>query len=344
MIKYIEEQINSFKDEEDEENIKILKILAEDKKNDNGVIKAFGISNLMKITSESVKKGIESSCIESLIEKGVKILKDEFEENINDLKKSIFNELNLSDLDVKEGFDIINEILIKDEDPVTINQNFDFQNFTKFILQFSKKLAESLIHKDKLNQQSLVDLLNIMKIKCNDIKNNFEEIFEKKINDISIQLADKIDTLVHNIDSSYDINYLCSKYSHNQLKLQARNNMINDLKPDIEDQIYKEISKKLYDIYAENFSNRMIEIFNDFLNGENTNKKIEDIFFDKGHEVAEKIHNKINKLLDYPNDDYVENKKKKKGKSVMERMNQRKKPKDNKNETNEEEEEEEEDE
>ena len=86
----------------------------------------------MKITSESVKKGIESSCIESLIEKGVKILKDEFEENINDLKKSIFNELNLSDLDVKEGFDIINEILIKDEDPVTMNQNFDFQNFTKF--------------------------------------------------------------------------------------------------------------------------------------------------------------------------------------------------------------------
>ena len=157
-------------------------------------------------------------------------------------------------------------------------------------------------------------------------------------------MADKIDTLVHNIDSSYDINYLCSKYSHNQLKLQARNNMINDLKPDIEDQIYKEISKKLYDIYAEKFSNRMIEIFNDFLNGENTNKKIEDIFFDKGHEVAEKIHNKINKLLDYPNDDYVENKKKKKGKSVMERMNQRKKPKDNKNETNEEEEEEEEDE
>ena len=129
MIKYIEEQMNSFKDEEDEENIKILKILAEDKKNDNGVIKAFGISNLMKITSESVKKGIESSCIESLIEKGVKILKDEFEENINDLKKSIFNELNLSDLDVKEGFDIINEIIIKDEDPVTINQNFDFQKF-----------------------------------------------------------------------------------------------------------------------------------------------------------------------------------------------------------------------
>ncbi len=336
--------MNSFKDEEDEENIKILKILAEDKKNDNGVIKAFGISNLMKITSESVKKGIESSCIESLIEKGVKILKDEFEENINDLKKSIFNELNLSDLDVKEGFDIINEIIIKDEDPVTINQNFDFQNFTKFILQFSKKLAESLIHKDKLNKESLVDLLNIMKIKCNDIKNYLEEIFEKKLNDISIELADKIDTLVHNIDSSYDINYLCSKYSHNQLKLQARNNMINDLKPDIEDQIYKEISKKLYDIYAENFSNRMIEIFNDFLNGENTNKKIEDIFFDKGHEVAEKIHNKINKLLDYPNDDYVENKKKKKGKSVMERMNQRKKPKDNKNETNEEEEEEEEDE
>lgn len=89
MIKYIGEEINAIK-EEDNENIKILKVLAEDKRNDNGIIKAFGISNLMKETSESVKQGIESSRIESLMKQGEKILKEEFVENINDLKKNNF--------------------------------------------------------------------------------------------------------------------------------------------------------------------------------------------------------------------------------------------------------------
>ena len=311
MIKYIKGEIDLIKDDENE-NIKILKVLAEDKKNDNGIIKSFGISNLMKETSESVKQGIESSCIESLMKQGEKILKEEFVENIHDLKKNIFNEnieMNLQNLDEKGQLNILNEIIAKDDDSIAIFENFDFPNFTKFISQFSKKLAESLIHTDKLNKQSLIDLLNIMRTKTNDIKNNFEEIFEKKLNDISNLLADELDTLTHDLDSSFNISYLSSKYGHNKLKLQARNNIINNLKPSIEDQVYREMSKKFYDIYAEKFSNKMVEIFHDLLNGDKCNKKIEDIFFYKGHETAEKIHNKIVKLLDYPNDDYIEKKK-----------------------------------
>ena len=99
------------------------------------------------------------------------------------------------------------------------------------------------------------------------------------------------------------------------------------------------MSKKLYDIFAEKFSEKLLEIFHDLLNGDKSNKKLEDIFFDKGHETAEKIYNKIVNLLDYPNDDFVE--KKKKGKSIKERMTQRNKgPKDGKEEKSEEEEEE----
>ena len=194
-----------------------------------------------------------------------------------------------------------------------------------------------------MNKQSLIDLLNIMTTKCNDIKNNFEEIFEKKLNDISYRLADELDTLTHDLDSSYNISYLSSKYGHNKLKLQAKNNIIEKLKPNIEVEIYREMSKKLYDIYADKFSNKMMEIFHNLLESDNQDKKIADIFFDKGLETSEKIYNKIVKLLDYPNDDFVE--KKKAVKSIKERLNQRKKnPKDNKNEKNEEEEEEEDDE
>jgi len=117
-----------------------------------------------------------------------------------------------------------------------------------------------------------------MATKCNDIKNYFEEIFEKKLNNISNQLADRFDALTHELDSSYNICYLSSKFSHNQLKLQSKNNIINNLKPYIENQIYREISKKLYDLYAENFSNKLIEIFNYLLSGESETKIIEDIF------------------------------------------------------------------
>ena len=176
--------------------------------------------------------------------------------------------MNLPDLDDKENFNILTEFIAKDEDSIALFQNFDFHNFTKFVSQFSKKLAESLLHKDKLNQQSLIDLLNIMTTKINDLKNHFEEIYEKNLNIISNNLADKLDTLTHDIDSTYNISYLSSKYSHNQLKLQSKNNIIENLKPSIEDKIYREISKQLFDIYAEKFSNKMVEIFQDLLNGE----------------------------------------------------------------------------
>ena len=346
MINYIKQEITPKKDEE-EINIKIVKVLAEDMKNDNGIIKAFGISNLMKETCESTKQGIESSCVESLMKQGEKILMEEFKENINDLKNNIFNEeMNLPDLDDKddkEQFNIINEIIEKDEDSIALFENFDFHGFTKFVSQFSKRLAESLLHKNKLNKTNLIDILNIMATKCNDIKNYFDEIFEKKLNNISNQLADRFDALTHELDSSYNICYLSSKFSHNQLKLQSKNNIINNLKPYIENQIYREISKKLYDLYAENFSNKLIEIFNYLLSGESETKIIEDIFWDKGQEIAEKTHKKIVSLLDYPEDNYVN--KKPKGKSMNERLNQRKKKaKDNNKEKKEEEEDDDEDE
>ena len=254
MIKYIKSEIETIKNDGNENAIKILKVLAEDKKTDNGVIKAFGISNLMKETSDIVKFGIESSCVESLMKQGEKILKNEFNEIIANLKKYFFNDnltLDFPNLSDKESFNIIGEMINKDEDSIALFESFDSSNFTKFVLNFSKKLIESLVQKEKLNKQSLIDLFNIMTTKVNDIKNYFEEVFEKKLNEASSKLAEDIDNLTHEIDSTYNISYLSSKYGHNKLKLQSRNNIINNLKPTIEDNIYREVSKILYDTYGE---------------------------------------------------------------------------------------------
>ena len=152
MIKYIKSEIETIKNDGNENAIKILKVLAEDKKTDNGVIKAFGISNLMKETSDIVKFGIESSCVESLMKQGEKILKNEFNEIIANLKKYFFNDnltLDFPNLSDKESFNIIGEIINKDEDSIALFESFDSSNFTKFVLNFSKKLIESLVQKEK---------------------------------------------------------------------------------------------------------------------------------------------------------------------------------------------------
>ena len=81
------------------------------------------------------------------------------------------------------------------------------------------------------------------------------------------------------IDSTFNISYLCSIYSDNQLKLQARNNIVSNL--------------------------NLLKI-----------KFI--IFLNRGQKAVENIYIKIVKLLDYPNDDYVEQKKK--GKSIKEKL------------------------
>ena len=180
MIKYIEGEINSIEKGNDEEkdngNIKILKVLAEDEKINDIEFKAYGISNLMKVTSELAKHGIESSCFESLIKQTEKIIRKEFDDNINDLKKYIFNEnlsMKLTDLDEeKDQLSIITDLLEKDDDSIPIFGHFDFIYFTRFICQFSGKLARSLLFKDKdLEKKSLFDLYNIMKVKGNDIRN-----------------------------------------------------------------------------------------------------------------------------------------------------------------------------
>ena len=262
----------------------------------------------MKETSKLVKLGIESSCIESLIKQNEKIIRKEFDDNINDLKIYIFNE-NLFEEKVQFS---IKELIEKEDDSFPIFEHFDFVNFTRFICSFSAMLAKKLLHKDELKKKSLFDLYNLMKVKANDIRNNFEEIFEKKLGELTSQMAEKLDRLIHDIDSTFNISFLSSKYSINQLKIQAKNNILNNLKPDIEEQVYREVSKILYDIYANNFSNKLMEIFHDLLNGDEPDEKLEKIFFDKGKKIMEIFYNKILKLLDYPNDDYAEKKDEKK--------------------------------
>ena len=143
MIDYIKEELKTISKEDNEkdnnEQIKVLKILAEDYESDNGFyLNSFGIYNLMKETSDSVKQGIESSCIQSLMYEGENLLKEELKEIINELNIKFFKNLNENIKDFSSSeIDIINEI---DKEQTLIPEivNFDFNYFLKFVKFFSK--------------------------------------------------------------------------------------------------------------------------------------------------------------------------------------------------------------
>ena len=75
-------------------DIKILKVLAENYEHDFGIVKSFGIHDLMEQTYESGKIGIESACTHSLMEHGQEILKEELQDTIKKLKEKIFEKKN----------------------------------------------------------------------------------------------------------------------------------------------------------------------------------------------------------------------------------------------------------
>ena len=76
MIDFVQEKFEQIKDAE----IKVLKILAEEEINEGVVHHPFGIKELLKITCEKSKDGIQNSIIESLMNDGKNSLEKEFKD------------------------------------------------------------------------------------------------------------------------------------------------------------------------------------------------------------------------------------------------------------------------
>lgn len=145
----------------------------------------------------------------------------------------------------------------------------------------------------------------------------FDNIFEDQLENISNKLTEKMIDFLAKLEAKYHISSLSSKYNYNQLKRQARINTIKDFKPVIEDIIYREISKILFQKLADKVSNELLGCFHELLKN---NKKIKEIFSSKGKEDSLMCLKNIKKKLDYPSDEYEErnpiknNKKEKKSK------------------------------
>ena len=281
MIEHVKKQIKNF---DENNNIKLLKVLAKPKErknkkaNGNKNVKTLGIYNLMNETLKSSKEGILSSCIDSLMDQGKLLLKEEFKICKNNLTEKYLNK-KLENMN-----------------------NYNFISFINYTKIFSKDIFESLIFNNKLLENTISQINALIDKKANVIKTNFEKLFEERLDNISNKLTEKLVDFVAKLDAQFKVKYLSAKYHYNELKRLAKTDLISNLKPLIENFVYKEMSKKLFEKLTEELSNLLSEVFQELLIN---NRGIKEIFNIKGKENAEKCYNRIKRLLmDYPKDDF----------------------------------------
>ena len=281
MIEHVKKQIKNF---DENNNIKLLKVLAKPKErknkkaNGNKNVKTLGIYNLMNETLKSSKEGILSSCIDSLMDQGKLLLKEEFK----------ICKKNLTEKYLNKKLENMN--------------NYNFISFINYTKIFSKDIFESLIFNNKLLENTISQINALIDKKANVIKTNFEKLFEERLDNISNKLTEKLVDFVAKLDAQFKVKYLSAKYHYNELKRLAKTDLISNLKPLIENFVYKEMSKKLFEKLTEELSNLLSEVFQELLIN---NRGIKEIFNIKGKENAEKCYNRIKRLLmDYPKDDF----------------------------------------
>ena len=290
----------------EENDIKILKLLAENYRSDLGEIKSFGIHNLMEQTYESAKIGIERACIHSLMEQGKNLLKEEFDENLQTLKNKIFQTKNeiIDNQHVNNNilYNILNEDKNRKNNLNVNNIKFDFNNFRNFCKIFSRLIAKTLLLKNQiLEEKTTTEIDKVIEDESEKIKNFFEKIFEKNLENMTDELADELEKYVKQLESKYQIKSLCSKYYYNELKKLAKNNIIKNYKPIIEDIIYRKISQIVFKKFGEKIKDELMDCFQELLK---IHKGIKKLFTSKGKEISDSCLKKIKNMMDYPDDDY----------------------------------------
>ena len=285
MIEKVKNKIEKAKklkgiDENGGNDIKILKVLAEDYEHDLGVIKSFGIHNLMEQTYESAKIGIERACTHSLMEQGKEILKEEFNEIIKKLKEKLYGNNyeikkiiinkqtnNLLDYILNEEYKRKNILNIRNID------NFNYYNFRSFCKIFAREIIRNLLLKEAISEETTNKIDKVIECETEKVRKFFDNIFEDQLENISNKLTEKMIDFLAKLEAKYHISSLSSKYNYNQLKRQARINTIKDFKPVIEDIIYREISKILFQKLADKVSNELLGCFHELLKNNKKEKK-----------------------------------------------------------------------
>ncbi len=187
----------------------------------------------------------------------------------------------------------------------------------KFSQIFAREIIKNLLFRETISLETINSVDKIIESELEKVHQLLEQIFLAQLESISNILTEDLVDFVSRLETKYQIKSLSSKYNHNELKQQAKNAIVKNFKPVLDDIIYRDISQIIFQKFYEKISIELMTCFEELSKG---NKRFREIFGSKGKEISVVCLNKIKNMMDYPNDDYeernpkpkVENKKKSK--------------------------------
>lgn len=157
--------------------------------------------------------------------------------------------------------------------------------------------------KEIISDETISIIDKVIETESEKIRQFFEQIFQTQLEPISSALTEDLVDFVSDLENRNQISNLSSKYNYNELKRQAKNGIIKNLKPVLEDIIYREISQIIFQKFFEKISGGLLICFKELAK---ENKKFREIFTTKGKEISLICLKKIKNMMDFPKDDYEE--------------------------------------
>ena len=239
MIDVVQEKCEEIKDAD----IMVLKILSEEEINDGVIHHPFGIKELLKITCEKSKDGIQNSIIESLMNEGKNSLEKDFKDCVNNLKNNIYHSIDNNGSDTIDDLKIV--LLGSNTNYYKFEGSFLFDNFQKYIFRSFIDVSQKLMFLNQnviLSDNSKKIVIDVMEIILKDLHNIIEEKFKKLIETQGNKLAKKYSLLIAEIDGKRNTN-LGVKKNFSNLEIKSIEEINNLLQEEALEYTYKKIFK-----------------------------------------------------------------------------------------------------
>ena len=238
--------------------------------------------------------------------------------NYNDMNKLSLSQTNLSQNRKREEDNINDTFDTPDtnEDTTSPNEMFDIKNikldkvkynnsnFINNMKNLCEELSRKLLHKSELsNKQTFLKIFSLIeKNVINNIRDYYNNIFENKSREIVESLTETFKNSLNKICKDNEIKKAKKIFEFNELLEFGKSTVKYCFKEIIESKIYEEFEKKIFDGFAEEIKNHLLEYFNEEIVKD---KNISKIFDKQGKEnlkeCFKRIKNSIEKKLEKDN-------------------------------------------
>ena len=110
----------------------------------------------------------------------------------------------------------------------------------KFSQIFAREIIKNLLFRETISLETINSVDKIIESELEKVHQLLEQIFLAQLESISNILTEDLVDFVSILETKYQIKSLSSKYNHNELKQQAKNAIVKNFKPVLDDIIYRD--------------------------------------------------------------------------------------------------------